>query len=250
MEIEVRVASEEHTPFAEELCEMIAVAAEKRGTGIARRSPEYVASKMREGKAVIALHDGLPVGFCYIESWSHGKFVANSGLIVADEFRKSGLARRIKKEIFRLSRRKYPQAKIFSITTSLAVMKLNSDLGYRPVTFSELTDDQDFWKGCQSCRNFDILTRNEQRMCLCTGMLYDPQHPQNFNFEKKAGILERLRSIKQGLFLKRNGRLNGSANGRVEKKEGKKETADASKEERAKEEPTATAAKTTGGNHA
>ncbi|MGE3799574.1 MAG: GNAT family N-acetyltransferase [Candidatus Kapaibacterium sp.] len=209
MEIDIAIASEEHVRFAEEICEMIATAAEKRGTGIARRTPEYISSKMTEGKAVIAFADGRPVGFCYIESWSHGRFVANSGLIVAEECRNSGLARRIKKEIFKLSRKKYPNAKIFSITTSLAVMKLNSELGYRPVTFSELTDDAEFWKGCQSCRNFDILQRNDQRMCLCTGMLYDPEHPDNFNFSKKARILERLRSIKQGLFLKKNGKGNG-----------------------------------------
>ncbi len=209
MDIDICIASEEHTRFAGEICEMIAAAAEKRGTGIARRSPEYIGSKILEGKAVIALDDGKPVGFCYIESWSHGRFVANSGLIVAEEYRNSGLARRIKKEIFKLSRKKYPEAKIFSITTSLAVMKMNSELGYRPVTFSELTDDADFWKGCQSCRNFDILQRNEQRMCLCTGMLFDPEHPDNFNFSKKAGILERLRSIKQSIFLKKNGKGNG-----------------------------------------
>lgn len=209
MEIEVLTASDKHVHFAEEICDMIALAAEKRGTGIARRSPDYVASKMKEGKAVIAIAGDKVVGFCYIESWSHGRFVANSGLIVAEECRQSGLARRIKKETFKLSRRTYPDAKIFSITTSLAVMKLNSDLGYRPVTFSELTDDEAFWNGCKSCRNYDILTRNERRMCLCTGMLYDPKHPDNFNFEKKVGILERLRSIKQGLFLKKNGKRNG-----------------------------------------
>ncbi len=209
MEIEVQTGSEKYVHFAEEICEMIAHAAEKRGTGIARRSPEYIASKIREGKAVVAIAGEAVVGFCYIESWSHGRFVANSGLIVAEEYRQSGLARRIKKATFKLSRQTYPDAKIFSITTSLAVMKLNSDLGYRPVTFSELTEDEAFWKGCQNCRNYDILVRNEQRMCLCTGMLYDPQHPNNFNFEKKAGILERLRSIKQGLFLKKNGKRNG-----------------------------------------
>ncbi|MCB0711081.1 MAG: GNAT family N-acetyltransferase [Ignavibacteriae bacterium] len=207
--MDIVVASEGHVRFAEEICEMIAAAAEKRGTGIARRSPEYISSKITEGKAVIALLDERAVGFCYIESWSHGRFVANSGLIVAEECRNSGLARQIKKEIFKLSRKKYPNAKIFSITTSLAVMKLNSELGYRPVTFSELTDDAEFWKGCQSCRNFDILQRNDQRMCLCTGMLYNPEHPDNFNFSKKARILERLRSIKQGLFLKKNGKRHG-----------------------------------------
>lgn len=199
-------AGEEHTRFAEDICTMIADAAAKRGTGIARRSPEYVAQKMREQKAVVALAGDQVVGFCYIESWSHDRFVANSGLIVAEEYRNSGLARKIKHQTFALSRRRYPNAKIFSITTSLAVMKLNSDLGYRPVTFSELTDDEEFWKGCRSCRNFDILERNDQRMCLCTGMLYDPAREEHFEFDKKAGILERLKRIKRSLLLGREGK--------------------------------------------
>jgi hypothetical protein len=207
--VDIQISTEKHVHFADAICDMIARAAVERGTGIARRSPEYIASKLREGKSVIALDHGRAVGFCYIESWSHGRFVANSGLIVADEYRKSGLARRIKKEIFKLSRKSYPEARIFSITTSLAVMKLNSDLGYRPVTFSELTDDEAFWSGCKSCPNVDILERNNHRMCLCTGMLYDPASPANFNFSGKSKILERLRTIKRKMFLKKNGKRNG-----------------------------------------
>ena len=197
-------ATSEHTRYAEDICDLIASAAEKRGTGIARRTPEYVAQKMTEGKGVIALRGDQVAGFCYIESWGHGRFVANSGLIVGEEFRGSGLARRIKRETFLLSRRRYPASKIFSITTSLAVMKLNSNLGYRPVTFSELTDDQEFWNGCKSCRNYDILERNDQKMCLCTGMLYNPEatnKSEEFPFEQKAGILERLRRMKRSIFL-------------------------------------------------
>ena len=130
---------------------------------------------MTEGKAVIALGPGGEVaGFCYIETWDHGRYAANSGLIVAPAFRRMGLARRIKRHAFELSRIRYPDAKLFGITTSLAVMKINSDLGYRPVTFAELTGDDDFWQGCQSCPNFDVLTRMSRQMCLCTGMLYDP----------------------------------------------------------------------------
>ncbi|HRG91111.1 MAG TPA: hypothetical protein PLW44_18940, partial [Chitinophagales bacterium] len=60
------------------------------------------------------------------------------------------------------------------LTTGLAVMKINSDLGYEPVTYSELTDDEEFWKGCQSCVNFQILQSKERKNCLCTAMLYDP----------------------------------------------------------------------------
>ena len=175
MEVQIFAATEKHLKYAKPICDLIETAAKARGTGIARRKPEYIESKINEGKAVIALGGDQLAGFCYIETWGHGKFVANSGLIVNPDFRKMGLARKIKEKIFELSRIKFPEAKIFGITTSLAVMKINSGLGYKPVTFSELTDDQTFWKGCQSCPNYDILTRNEQKMCLCTGMLYDPE---------------------------------------------------------------------------
>ena len=135
---------------------------------------------MKYGKAVIALTDtGELAGFAYIETWSHTLFVANSGLIVAHKYRNTGLAKRIKREVFNLSRRKYPDAKIFSITTGAAVMKINSEMGFRPVPFSELTDDAEFWAGCQGCKNFDILERNNYRMCLCTGLLYDPDEKKN-----------------------------------------------------------------------
>ena len=148
--------------------------AKVRGTGIAKRKPEYIRDKMVEGKAVIAFCEGKLAGFCYIESWGHGQFVANSGLIVVDKYRGHGLAKRIKRKAFELSRQRYPDAKIFGLTTGLAVMKINSELGYKPVTFSELTNDEAFWKGCHSCVNYDILQRTERKHCLCTGMLYDP----------------------------------------------------------------------------
>ncbi|MEO0339832.1 MAG: GNAT family N-acetyltransferase [Bacteroidota bacterium] len=171
MDINIVVAQAEHISYAEDICHNYAESAKARGTGIAKRTPEYVANKMLEGKAVIALHGEKLAGFCYIETWSHGKYVANSGLIVVPTFRKLGLAKKIKAKVFDLSRNKYPEAKVFGITTSLAVMKINSSLGYVPVTFSELTQDDAFWEGCKSCPNFDILTRNERKLCLCTAML-------------------------------------------------------------------------------
>lgn len=149
--------------------------AKARGTGIAKRSPEYLVKKMQEGKAVIAVTpDGTWVGFCYIEAWQHDKYVANSGLIVSPPFRKTGVATEIKKKIFNLSRERYPEAKIFGLTTGLAVMKINSELGYEPVTYSELTTDEEFWKGCQSCINYDILVAKGRKNCMCTAMLFDP----------------------------------------------------------------------------
>jgi hypothetical protein len=176
MHIDVVVADESHVKYADEICEEILVSARERGTGIARRTPEYVAEKMLAGKAVIAVsEDGSFAGFSYIETWGGKQYVANSGLIVAHGFRGIGLAMRIKTRIFQLSRELFPNAKIFSITTGAAVMKMNYELGFRPVTFTALTDDPEFWKGCQGCRNYSILEANEHRMCLCTGLLYDPE---------------------------------------------------------------------------
>lgn len=174
-EIKVQVADERYLEYVDTILTTIEDAAKVRGTGIARRSPEYIAQKIKEGKAIIALQGTEFAGFCYIESWGNKKFVANSGLIVVDKFRGLGLAKRIKRQAFELSRVRYPDAKIFGLTTGLAVMKINSELGYKPVTFSELTDDEAFWKGCQSCVNYDILQRTSRKHCLCTGMLYDPK---------------------------------------------------------------------------
>ena len=175
MHIDVLVADSSHVKYADEICEEILLSARERGTGIARRTPEYVSEKIMAGKAVIAIaEDGRFAGFSYIETWGGKQYVANSGLIVAHSFRGIGLAMRIKRRIFQLSRELFPDAKIFSITTGAAVMKMNYELGFRPVTFAALTDDPEFWKGCQGCRNYQILESNDHRMCLCTGLLYDP----------------------------------------------------------------------------
>ena len=175
MDIHVMVADESHVAYADEVCEEILVSARERGTGIARRTPEYISEKILAGKAIIAIaEDGRFAGFSYIETWGSKEYVANSGLIVAHAFRGIGLAMIIKRKIFEHSRKLFPNAKIFSITTGAAVMKMNYELGFRPVTFAALTDDPEFWKGCQGCRNYGILEANEHRMCLCTGLLYDP----------------------------------------------------------------------------
>ena len=205
------VADGSHVSFANIICEEMAASAAARGTGIAKRTPEYISMKMLEGKAVIAFdQDGVWAGFCYIETWSHGQYVANSGLIVSPMFRKSGLAKAIKKKIFELSRSKYPDAKIFGLTTGLAVMKINSELGYEPVTYSELTQDDAFWAGCKSCVNFDILTSKDRKNCLCTAMLFDPAEQKangqalNTEKEKQArfSLYERFMRIKQSRLLK------------------------------------------------
>lgn len=207
-EIIIRVAHSGDTHYAETITNEMEESAKARGTGIAKRSPEYVANKMNEGKAVIALtKDGTWVGFCYIETWSHGAFVANSGLIVSPGFRKSGVAKQIKERIFKLSRQLFPEAKIFGLTTGLAVMKINSDLGYEPVTYSELTQDEEFWSGCRSCVNFDILMSKERKNCMCTAMLYDPKdhyEPEETKqyFEENKKGFERLLRFKEWKLLK------------------------------------------------
>ncbi|MEC4117314.1 N-acetyltransferase [Myroides phaeus] len=194
-------ANESHVGYAEQICEEMAQSALARGTGIARRKPEYVSNKMIEGKAVIALHaDGTWAGFCYIETWSHGDYVANSGLIVNPIFRKEGLAKAIKKRVFELSKSKYPKAKIFGLTTGFAVMKINSELGYEPVPYSELTQDEMFWKGCESCVNFQILKSKERNNCLCTAMLYSPEAKEKEirnKIDQKIKAKERLKRMQK-----------------------------------------------------
>ncbi len=223
-EIIIRVANSGDTHYAETITNEMEQSAKARGTGIAKRSPEYVANKMNEGKAVIALtKDGTWVGFCYIETWSHGAFVANSGLIVSPEFRKSGVAKQIKKKIFDLSRQLFPDAKIFGLTTGLAVMKINSELGYEPVTYSELTQDEEFWAGCKSCVNFDILTSKQRKNCMCTAMLYDPKdhyEPEETKqyFEENKSGFERLLRLKEWKFLKAFRRKDKESGGGSESK--------------------------------
>ncbi|MEO7536080.1 MAG: GNAT family N-acetyltransferase, partial [Ferruginibacter sp.] len=203
-----RVATTDDTRYAITITDEMASSAQARGTGIAKRSPEYIEKKMIEGKAVIAVtRQGDWVGFCYIEAWGHDQFVANSGLIVAPAYRKSGVAKMIKKRIFDLSKEKYPHSKIFGLTTGLAVMKINSELGYEPVTYSELTDDEEFWAGCKSCVNFDILMSKERKNCMCTAMLYDPAdhyEPEETtaDFKQHSKLYERFMHIKQSKLLK------------------------------------------------
>ncbi|MCC6727515.1 MAG: GNAT family N-acetyltransferase [Saprospiraceae bacterium] len=193
MNVTVHVAGEAHASYAEEICSLLEISAQQRGTGIARRSPDYIRRKIESSNAVIALtDDGKLAGFCYIEIWSHGKYVANSGLVVAHDFRQLGLAKQIKRRVFDLARDKYPAAKVFGITTSLAVMKINSELGYKPVTFSELTQDETFWDGCQSCPNFDILQRCGRKMCLCTGMLAPSKIEEMEAENEKISLVEMI----------------------------------------------------------
>lgn len=206
--MEIVIATDKHMKFAVDISQTIDKSAQQRGTGIAKRTPEYIETKIRNGNAVIALEGDKFAGFCYIETFGKKNFVVHSGLIVHPDFRNRGLAKKIKTKVFKYSQEKYPDAKIFGITTGLAVMKINYELGYKPVTFSELTDDPEFWKGCQTCQNYDVLQRTNQKMCLCTGMLYDGKKNGKRKHPYDSNALTRLKSIKQSLFLKKKEKKN------------------------------------------
>lgn len=201
MNVDVQYATKEHAKYVQEICELIEAAAKARGTGIAKREPEYICAKIESEQAVIATYAGELAGFCYIEVWQNKEYVANSGLVVSPKFRNIGLAKKIKQKILELSREKFPNTRLFGITTSLAVLKINYELGYRPVTFSELTTDDAFWNGCKSCPNHDILERNNRANCLCTGMLLDE-------------TLETKKEKQQGMIAKRIQRLTSFRNKR------------------------------------
>jgi len=202
----VKIATPEDYVYAQAICDEMSESAKARGTGIAKRSPEYLQKQMEAGKAIIALtKDGDVAGFCYIESWQGKKYAANSGLIVFPQFRKFGLARKIKLKAFELSKQKFPEAKLFGLTTSAAVMKINSKIGYRPTTFSELTDDDEFWKGCQSCINYEILQSKDRKNCLCTAMIYDPkEHIEEEKKEEHLSMMQKIKKFKDRFLQKEN----------------------------------------------
>ena len=192
-DIQVMVADESHVKYVDTILQTIADAAKVRGTGIAKRSPEYVATKMREAKAVIALEGERFAGFSYIETWGNKHYVTTSGLIVHPDYRGLGLAKRIKNLTFTLARVRWPHAKIFSLTSGSAVMTMNTQLGYHPVTFNDLTDDEAFWRGCQGCINHDVLARTGRKFCICTAMLFDPD--EHLPAKISPEVMERIRRI-------------------------------------------------------
>lgn len=171
----IEEASTKHLLLAEQICQAMRESAAVRGTGIGDRSPEDIRQKMQKHQALIAVDSqGSWAGFCFWELYEEGKFVSNSGLIVAPQFRGKKLAELLKTRLFGYCRLLFPNARIFGITTGTAVMKVNTKLGFQPVAFDELTHDPTFWKGCQVCKNYDILTRTQGHYCLCTGMIFDP----------------------------------------------------------------------------
>lgn len=184
--IEIRIATPSDVDHAVTISDWYNLSSKERGTGIATRTPAYLETRILNGNAIIAFVDGELAGFCYVEVFSSGEYISNSGLIVIHKFRKMGLAKMIKKVAYNHARDTHPTAKVFGITTSDIVMNINSDLGYRPVSFSQLTDDDEFWKGCSSCKNYDILLRNNKKMCLCTAMLAPSKDEQNTKESQKS----------------------------------------------------------------
>lgn len=195
-EIKVMVADASHEKYVDTILETITAAAKVRGTGIAKRTHEYLATKMKETKAVIALCGDRLAGFSYIETWGNKHYVTTSGLIVHPDFRGFGVSKRIKDMTFTLARTRWPKAKIFSLTSGSAVMRMNTQLGYIPVTFADLTDDEAFWRGCDGCVNVDVLKRTDRRYCICTGMLYDPDehHGDTLPIELPDDVKERIKN--------------------------------------------------------
>ena len=192
-EIEVFVAGPEHEVYVDTILNTIADAAKVRGTGIAKRTHEYLTTKMKEAKAVIALSGDKFAGFSYIETWGNKQYVTTSGLIVHPDFRGLGVAKKIKDMTFSLARTRWPHAKIFSLTSGAAVMKMNTELGYQPVTFADLTDDEAFWRGCEGCVNVDVLHRTGRKYCICTAMLYDPE--EHLPAKIPEEVIERIKRL-------------------------------------------------------
>ena len=193
--IHILVAAPEHERYVDTILDTIAEAAKVRGTGIARRTHEYLATKMREAKAVIALDGDRFAGFSYIETWGNKRYVTTSGLIVHPDYRGLHLAKRIKDMTFTLARTRWPHAKIFSLTSGAAVMQMNTQLGYKPVTFADLTDDEAFWRGCEGCINVDVLHRTGRKYCICTAMLFDPE--EHLPAKIPEDVMARIRQLEE-----------------------------------------------------
>jgi hypothetical protein len=171
VKLKIEITSFAHIPYAKAICQLIEESARERGIGRGKRQVASIVEKIKTGHGIIALQDGELAGFSYIEAWDNESFVVNTGLIVVAKFRTNGLATKIKTMAMALATTKYPNAKLFSLTTTFAVMKMNSALGYQAVTYSELPKNPQFWEGCKSCPNYKTLQKKNHRMCFCTAML-------------------------------------------------------------------------------
>jgi hypothetical protein len=172
----VRPAIPTDVVFADQIIHEMESSAIARGSGISKRSAASIIEKIDNGKAIVAVtENGEWAGFSYIETWDEGKFVSNGGLIVSPKHRNQGVASQIKIQIFELSRTRYPLARVFSITSGAAIMKMNTRLGFEAVTYADVAQASTFWDGCKSCVNYDVLQSKNRCNCLCTAMMFDPQ---------------------------------------------------------------------------
>ena len=181
MNLLIKAGDKGDLKFVNEIVELIEKESQVIGAGFAVRTPEYIEDKIRNGLSVVACDrfSGEFIGFIYLETWQHNKYVANSGLVVAEKFRGKGVGTKLKQKAFELSRKLFSDAKLLDLTTSLAVIKINSELGYEPVEYADLTSDDDFWMECETCMYYDVLVRTRRSNCLCEAMLYDPARKKN-----------------------------------------------------------------------
>lgn len=170
--LEVRESTPEDVRYAEAASALIDQASAE--FDIAKRTPEWLAAKIRARRAAIALAGGELVGFGYWSAWENDTFISHSGLVVRSDYRGTGLGRDLKMVLFDSSRRRLPEASLMSLTTSPQVRKLNLSLGFEIVPLEQLTKDPAFWEGCRTCRNYEEVQARGQQ-CCCEGMLLRPE---------------------------------------------------------------------------
>ncbi len=140
---------------------------------IARREVDFLASKIRSGRAALALLGKKLIGFGYWSDWEDGKFLSHSGLVVIPAMRGHGLGRHLKAVLFETSKARRPDAVLMSLTTSPTVRAYNEALGFKPCSLDDLTDDPAFWEGCKACRNYAEVQAKGLR-CCCEAMILRP----------------------------------------------------------------------------
>lgn len=178
----VRTAASDDYRYAAEIMDEMAGSAARRGTGIDVRPPEYALEKMENDLAVIAVNsqNNEWAGFCYIETWKHERYAANSGLIVSPKYRGMGISKEIKIKLFEHCRMKFPFAKLFSLTASPAVIHINKALGYKTVSYSDLLNDELFLTGCNSWVDYIDLMSNKRPGLDYQAMVFEPEASSAF----------------------------------------------------------------------
>jgi hypothetical protein len=171
--IVVRLATEHDQRFVQNIITEIEIASQIKGTGICKREPAFISQKITEGNAVMAVTpSGAWAGFCYIQPHDNGQFVSSCALVISRNFRNRGIASQIKAQVLALAKNKYPAARIFGLTTSHVVERINAQLNYVEVSYAEVTQADTFWQSCRSCENYQLLLQQDKKKCLCKAMVY------------------------------------------------------------------------------